>query len=212
MAIWAGSTRELTINLATVPLFIAAIIAHELAHAQTAKAFGIPVRHIALTWFGGFAEFWMTPHSRWREATIAFAGPAANLVLAAFAFAILEALFTPQPAMLREQGGISYLWYDPQYRAPAVQAVLQKFAYFNLGVGLFNLLPGLPFDGGHILRALLSARISRGRASWIAAWAGVVFGVATIAIAFVIESLWMVAIGVFVVMSAWAEKRRLRYD
>jgi len=53
MAIWAGSTREFAINLATAPLFIAAIIAHELAHAQTAKAFGIPVRHIALTWFGG---------------------------------------------------------------------------------------------------------------------------------------------------------------
>jgi Zn-dependent protease len=211
-AIWAGSTRDLAINLAVFPLLVASVVAHELAHARMAAAVGMPVRHIALTWFGGFAEFWTPPTRPWREAVVAFSGPAANLMLAAIGFLLVGVLFAPPPDPLIDGGDIYWRWRNPQYQEPAFREVLSRVAWFNFALGLFNLLPGLPLDGGHMLRAFLQVRVSRGRASWIACWAGVLVGAGTVVAAFIYENVWTLLIGAFVILSAWLEKRRLRYD
>lgn len=138
-AVMAGSTRELAINLVVLPLFISSIVVHELAHARVASLFGMPVRHITLTWFGGFAEFWLKPTSRWREALIAVSGPVSNLALAGIAFALL-ALFGEQQGYLESwEGGMHWRWPDPQYRAPIVQEIASRFAWFNLALGVFSI-------------------------------------------------------------------------
>ncbi len=199
---------------ALIPL---SVLAHELGHAFAARALGVPVRHIALTWFGGYASFYFQP-ARYREALIAFAGPATNLMIGVTLW--LAAVDIPNPDVF--DLGNSPSAGDPGYRPGYITLVRTELALYeyairegamiNIALGLFNLLPGLPLDGGHILRAGLSTRMSRGRAGWIAAWAGFVIGWGVVAYAIWIESLWALIVGGFVAYSAWSERRQLRYE
>lgn len=187
-----------------VALIVASVLVHELAHALAARALGVPVRHIALTWFGGYASFWVQP-TRWRDAAIAFAGPASNLAVAAILLAGSANVPAPHAAQLI--GSDIFI----SSRAPGLlEQTIRMAAYFNLAMGAFNLLPGLPLDGGHILRAALAMRMSWGRAGWIAAWAGVLIGAAAAAYAIWIESFTILFLGLFVAGNAWLERRTLR--
>ncbi|MBY0564046.1 MAG: site-2 protease family protein [Hyphomonadaceae bacterium] len=204
VALHQSSGVDLLRALIFVALAVGSVLAHELAHALTARALGVPVRHIALTWFGGYASFWVQP-TRWRDAAIAFAGPAANLLIASILFAIL-AVLPSQDATWIEGADIYVRPHNPNLIEYAVRAG----AFLNLALGLFNLLPGLPLDGGHILRTVLSTRMSLGRAGWIAAWAGIVIGVVAIAYAIWVESFAILFVGLFVAGSAWGERRAMR--
>jgi Zn-dependent protease len=187
-------------------IIIASVLVHELTHALTARALGVPVRHIALTWFGGYAAFWVQP-TRWKDAAIAFAGPASNLSLAALLYMALANMPVQQT-----------VWVDGSDLVVAANApnllehTLRTAAFLNVALGAYNLLPGLPLDGGHILRALLATRMPWGRAGWFAAWAGVVLGAAAVAYAIWIESFSLLFMGAFVTFSAWAARRALRYE
>lgn len=92
-----SSSHDLVRSLAFIVIVIGSVLTHELAHAFMARALGVPVRHIALTWFGGYASFWVEP-TRWRSAAIAFAGPAANLAIGAAFFIATKDL--PDPNVL----------------------------------------------------------------------------------------------------------------
>ncbi|MGQ0531256.1 MAG: site-2 protease family protein [Caulobacteraceae bacterium] len=210
MTIWASSSRDLTQNLVVFPFLVASIIAHELAHARAASLSGVPVRHIVLIWFGGFAEFWMAAKSRWSEAAIAIAGPAANLAIAGVGFTFLYFFASQESAFQLFFEGSVRIPYE--HREPLAEVVANRLAWFNLAIGLFNLLPGLPLDGGHVLRAGLSTRMSRGRAGWIAAWCGFFIGLAIVIYAVWVESMWALIIGAFIAGSAWLERRRMRYE
>jgi Zn-dependent protease len=187
-------------------IIVASVLVHELAHALTARALGVPVRHIALTWFGGYAAFWVQP-TRWKDAAIAFAGPASNLSVAALMFMALSAMPSQQNVWL-EGGDLIIAANEPSL----LEHTLRTAAFLNLALGAYNLLPGLPLDGGHILRALLATRMSRARAGWFAAWAGVIMGAAAVAYAIWIESFSLLFMGAFVTFSAWAARRALRYE
>ncbi len=133
-------------------LFFGSVLAHELAHSLVARSQGTPVRDITLFLFGGVAGIEREADQPGKEALMAGVGPATSLVLA-LVFGVGALLLAPASAL----GG----------------AFLGRLALVNGGLAVFNLLPGLPLDGGRVLRAILW-KLSKNyrRATGIAAMAG----------------------------------------
>ncbi|MFP4541502.1 MAG: site-2 protease family protein [Opitutales bacterium] len=151
------------------------VVLHELGHSLAARALGIPTRRIWLLPVGGMAELATMPRRpRW-EFLITIAGPLVNFALVGLVAALLYLL--NQPALLRLdpaaiQGAIH------RYDLSGLAAIL---LLWNLGMGLFNLLPLFPMDGGRLLRAVLSHYTgSHLRATRITVWIGKPFFVALI--------------------------------
>ncbi|HZG94724.1 MAG TPA: site-2 protease family protein [Mycobacteriales bacterium] len=107
------------------------IVAHELGHAAVSMALGVPVRRITVFLLGGLAEIEREPETPVGEYLVAIAGPLVSLVLAG--------------------AGVLGWRLAPEDSAPAVLAFY--LAAVNTGVALLNLMPGLPLDGGRVLRA-----------------------------------------------------------
>jgi len=130
------------------------VLLHELGHALVARRLGVPIAGIELYFFGGVAKMAGPPRSARDEIWIASAGPAVSLMLGGL-FALL--------AFVTGLG------------------VFRLLAYVNLVLGAFNLLPALPMDGGRVMRAALSRRMGRFRATVFAVtithWASGVLGV-----------------------------------
>ncbi|MEO1222163.1 MAG: site-2 protease family protein, partial [Pseudomonadota bacterium] len=124
--------------LATMVLFFASLLMHELAHALVAKSFGLNVPSITLFLFGGVAELGDEPDTPGDEFWIAIAGPIMSFVLA-IGFWFLSTI------------GSFFL-------GPLALAMLFYLAAINLVLAVFNLLPAFPLDGGRVLRAYLWAR------------------------------------------------------
>lgn len=130
------------------------VLVHEGAHAVSARAFGLNVRRVVADLMGGHTAFdgRTTP---WSQGVTAVSGPTANLLLAGIAW----------PAALLLDSGV------PAYLA-------QMLAQVNLLLALFNLLPGLPLDGGQILMAVVwRVTGSQHRAAVVAGWSGRVVAV-----------------------------------
>jgi Zn-dependent protease len=108
------------------------VLAHELAHSLVSKAYGVPVRDITLFLFGGAAEIDGEPRRPRDEFLMALAGPVTSLAVAA-SFGFLRSVSLPFSAPLHALSG----W----------------LAWINVGLALFNLIPGFPLDGGRVLRA-----------------------------------------------------------
>lgn len=109
----------------------ASVLAHELGHCLVALRLGMPVRRVRLFLLGGLSELARSPRLPRQEALVAVAGPAVSLVLALVCWALLLAV--------PDDG--------------AVWLLVAQCAVANGAVGVFNLLPGLPLDGGRLLRA-----------------------------------------------------------
>ncbi len=139
----------------TAVMFFLSVLLHELGHSVVALRYNIPVRSITLFVFGGVADIGTEPPSAVAEFLIAIAGPLVSFVLAVLFYALQPAFTGIEPLL----GLAKYL------------------AYINLGVALFNLIPGYPLDGGRVFRAIVWA-ITRDmrRATLVAANAGRFFG------------------------------------
>ncbi|GAB3188841.1 hypothetical protein GCM10027061_08680 [Nesterenkonia suensis] len=132
-------------------LLLVSVLAHELAHALTARAFGWPATEIELNLWGGHTQFVTQDATPGRSLAVALAGPTANLLIAAVGWALIGAL---EPA-----GVLGML---------ASVTVL-----VNLLVGLFNLLPGHPLDGGRLVEsAVWHLTGSQDRGMLAAGWTG----------------------------------------
>jgi Zn-dependent protease len=118
------------IALTFAVLLYASVLFHEISHALTARALGLPVRGITLHFLGGYTEIERNAPTPGRDLVVSAAGPLVSLAA----------------------GGLAYLASRPVDQ-PVAQFLLLELAYANLLVGVFNLLPALPLDGGHILRA-----------------------------------------------------------
>jgi Zn-dependent protease len=139
------------VGLGFVVCLLGSVLLHELGHALTARRFGIGVRGITLELLGGYTEMDRDAPSPRVDALVSLAGPAVSLVLGGLATAAAVAL--------------------PD-RTVAGQIAFQVAAS-NVLVAVFNVLPGLPLDGGRALRAGLWALIKdRNRATEVAGWAG----------------------------------------
>ncbi|MET7465202.1 site-2 protease family protein [Nonomuraea sp. NPDC005501] len=138
-------------------LLYVSVLLHELAHSVLAKAYGLPVRRITLYLLGGVSEIEKEPPTPGKEFMIAAAGPALSLVLGGAG--LLADLY------LVNGGGIP-------------QELVWQLWVSNLIVGVFNLLPGLPLDGGRMLRAGVWKLTRRpGTGTIAAAWGGRVLAV-----------------------------------
>lgn len=170
-------------------LFFASVLAHELSHSVLAKRRGIGVRRIRLFIFGGVSEIESEAVTARDEFVIAIGGPLVSLAIGG-AFVGLNLL---APAGM-----------------PVVVRLLGLLAYVNIALGLFNLVPGFPLDGGRVLRALIwKFSGNRLRATGIAVTVGkVVAGllVAAGAALFIargdLGGIWYIAIGWFLYRAA----------
>ena len=155
-----GSTR-FVVAAAFVVLLYLSVLVHELSHSVVARSFGLPVRRILLYPLGGFSEIEREPPTPGREFLVSAAGPALSLALAAAAYGLTHVV----PA-----GGIA-------------ASLAAQLMWANLVVGIFNLLPGLPLDGGRMLRALIWKVTNRPATSTIAAaWVGRVIALGLVAL------------------------------
>ncbi|MFD8425393.1 site-2 protease family protein [Streptomyces sp. NPDC059466] len=145
-----GALRYL-VSLFFAVAFYASVLVHELAHTVAALRFKLPVRRIQLQFFGGVSEIEKEAETPGREFVLAFVGPLLSLVLSGLFYL----------AMLAVEPGT----------VPGV--LLAGLMVSNLLVAAFNLLPGLPLDGGRMLRAVVWKITGRPMSGTIAAaWVG----------------------------------------
>jgi Zn-dependent protease len=165
-------------------LLFASVVAHEVAHAVVARGYGIRTRDIVLTPIGGVARLEGMPASGGAEVAIALAGPAMSLAIAAGAWAL---------GLVAGKGVIA--------------VVLASLFQSNLMLGLFNLLPAFPMDGGRVLRGFLHERLGLRAATDVAAGLGRVIAVA-MGIAGIFWSMpSLVLVAVFVWIAGGREQR-----
>ncbi|WP_327669754.1 MULTISPECIES: site-2 protease family protein [unclassified Streptomyces] len=145
-----GAARYL-VSLFFAIAFYASVLIHELAHTVVALRYKLPVRRIQLQFFGGVSEIEKESETPGREFMLAFVGPLLSLVLSGVFYAAMRAV---------EPGTV-----------PGV--LLAGLMISNLIVAAFNLLPGLPLDGGRMLRAVVWKLTGKPMSGTIAAaWVG----------------------------------------
>ncbi|MDJ0729306.1 MAG: site-2 protease family protein [Crocosphaera sp.] len=171
-------------------LFISVLL-HELGHSLVALAQGISVNSITLFLFGGVAAIEKESENPTGAFWVAIAGPLVSLGLSVLLFTLLQTL--PPRENLDMIGRLSVY-------------MMEDTARINLVLGIFNLIPGLPLDGGQVLKAIVwklkGDRFTGVR--WAAAsgqligWLGISFGLLLILLTGTISGLWIVFIGWFV--------------
>ncbi|NNF69828.1 MAG: site-2 protease family protein, partial [Acidimicrobiia bacterium] len=184
---------RLGIAVAVVVLFFAGVLVHELSHSLVAKAKGIPVNRIRLFLFGGVSELESDPATPRDEFQISIAGPIASLAVAAV---------------------FGVVWFLVPWE-PAIRAA-RVLTLASAAVGVFNLVPGYPLDGGRILHAVIWGRTGDSqKATAIAVTSGRVVAWALIGVGFFIltangdlSGLWYLFVGWFLLQLATAAKRR----
>ena len=139
------------VALAYAVLLLISVLVHELAHALTAKIYGWPTQKIVLNLWGGHTQFESFTSSPGRSVLVAFAGPAANFLLAGGAWLVL---------------GTDSLG--------SVAGILTNiFMWANFLIGVFNVLPGLPLDGGRLVESIVwKATGSQAKGTVAAGWGG----------------------------------------
>jgi Zn-dependent protease len=187
------------------------VVLHEFGHALMARRFGIGTVDITLYPIGGVARLRRMPRAPGAELLIALAGPAVNLAIIA-AVALLAFLGLDQLLATILATVLGALGLDPYHVAAAVGQFLSQLVEINLILGLFNLIPAFPMDGGRVLRALLSGWLGRAQATTIAATIG-----RTLAVGFGIISLFagnlvQAALAAFIFFAARAEEMQVLAD
>ncbi len=181
-------------SAAVLVAIFACVLLHELGHSFMGRRFGVHVRRILLTPIGGMAEFDAIPRNPVQELLIAVAGPMVNFVIAAALWCVVS---FPEG------------WDDVSI--PSSIGDLGRFLLVvNLIMGIFNLIPAFPMDGGRILRALLATRLSYVRATY---WAVMLAKAVTVVgfAASVYYGLWLRAvICVFIFLVGEAEYRAVK--
>jgi len=158
---WQGAL----FGVAYVLLLFACVVLHELGHSLVAQRFGVKVRDITLWPIGGVARMEDIPRKPWQELVMAIAGPAVNFIIAA----VLAVLAVSLLAV----GALGDIMRLPELmREPAWQTLLLYLLVTNLSLGLFNLIPAFPMDGGRVLRALLAMVLPYVQATRIAVVVG----------------------------------------
>jgi len=170
------------------------VFIHELGHVTLAKSFGWRVKEVQLLPFGGVAvveESGNIPAHE--ELWVALAGPAQNAWMAGFAF-----------IMMKFSGGDTHWW--------------QYFLQANVMIGLFNMLPILPLDGGKVLISILSFRLCYYKTLYICAWFSLCFSCVIVMCAFISVGthggiqLNLLMIGLFLLYSNWMSYRHIPYQ
>jgi Zn-dependent protease/CBS domain-containing protein len=208
---WSPAAAWITGLLAAV-LFFASVLAHELAHAVVGRRYGVPIDGITLFIFGGMARMTEEPKTPKAELAMAIVGPITSLVIGVVAILVGSFLVrgtgAPPEAWMRNAGPAAtlLLWLGP----------------INVLLGVFNLLPAFPLDGGRVLRAIIWR--ATGDLHAATRWASGIGRVAAMLLIFAgvlmlfghripylgsgpVQGLWLILIGWFL-MSAAVESYR----
>lgn len=198
-AVWVAS------GIAAILLF-ASVLAHELAHSLVARMRGLPVKSITLFIFGGVSNIEREPRSPGVEFQMAFVGPLTSLLLGGAALvtaAVLPVASSPDNTLLLlAAAGLTYLGIT------------------NLLLGVFNLLPGLPLDGGRILRSLIwkisgslkTATTWAARTGQAVAILFILFGLWQVFAGDIVSGIWIGFIGWFLFSAAQAENSQAQFE
>ncbi|MCB0061498.1 MAG: site-2 protease family protein [Caldilineaceae bacterium] len=150
-------------GILVIVLLFVCVTLHEFGHALVARAVGIRVEHITLLPIGGLANLERMPERPSHEFFIAIAGPLVNFLIALLLIPLLS--LTGLWETILASGTLTPIIDD--MRVPSVSNLLLFLFATNITLGLFNLLPAFPMDGGRILRALLALAIPYVRATQI---------------------------------------------
>jgi Zn-dependent protease/CBS domain-containing protein len=183
------------VGLAAALVFFGSLLAHELAHAIVARRHGVEVKGLTLWLFGGVASLGSEPPTPRADFRIAVAGPATSLALSA-GFGLVA-------------GGLKLVGV-----AHIVVVAASWLSGINLMLGVFNLIPGAPLDGGRLLRAFLwhhhgdqvRAAVTAARAGSVVAYGLIGLGLLEFLAGASVSGLWLVFIGWFVLSAARAEE------
>jgi len=176
---------EAAIQVGAVIAIFAGVVLHELGHSLVARAHHIPVVSITLYPIGGIARLREMPRKPSVELQVAAAGPAVSLALAGIAAGVRAIPGLPE---------LAWMLADLLFKA-------------NLILGLFNLLPGFPMDGGRILRSFLAMRRPYLHATAISARIGQMVAVGLFIFGVLQGFLVMAVVAVFIFFAAQAEYR-----
>ena len=187
------------VGVAAALLLFVTVVIHELAHAFVAIRRGVPVPRITLFIFGGVSQLARQPETARAEFAIAAAGPAMSLVIAAISGALAITV-----------GSVN----------EKVEGIFGYLAAVNVILGIFNLLPGFPLDGGRVLRSIVWGRThSFRRATNTAAQVGEIFAYGLMGLAFVFilngylwNGIWFAFIGWFLLGAAKNESTQIQLD
>ena len=191
-----GGARAAFSGLVFIVLVFACVTAHEFGHVLVARRYGVRTPDILLLPIGGASRMEEIPHDPKQEAMIGVAGPLVSLAIGVLLIAILGRLpgwddFAPERLT------------EPSFPLP-------QLALLNLILAAFNLLPAFPMDGGRILRALLSIRMGRLRATRTAALIGQGFAILFGLFGLMSGNLILLLIAVFLFFTASSENGTVR--
>lgn len=186
------------------------VVMHEFGHALTARKYGVNTRDIILSPIGGVARLDRLPEKPMQEFYVAIAGPLVNVGIMAILSPYLLLVTVDQRAQLfsifNNSNNVFVRDLTP------VDFFVFGLIFLNGMLAVFNLLPAFPMDGGRVLRALLSIRLGRTRATRIAAYTGQFFAVLLLAYGIWESSPITAFIGVFVFFMAANEYRMVKMD
>lgn len=189
-----GDSLSWGLAIITALLFFAAIVAHELSHAVVAKARGLPVRSITLFALGGMAEIEKEAADAKTEFWMGIVGPITSLVIGVVCLVLAVALG----------------WIPPEFPQRPLPAMLMWLGYINIGLAVFNMVPGFPLDGGRVLRAIVwwitgdakRATTIAARVGQVIAFGMIVYGVMRFFGGAGFGGLWIAFIGWFLLSAS----------
>jgi Zn-dependent protease/CBS domain-containing protein len=188
----ASAGIDWVLGIAAALLLFVSVLVHELSHSLVARRLGLEVDSITLFIFGGVSNLRTEATSARDEFLVAIVGPLSSMVLAALCWILAQALPAANP----------------------LGSVLSYLAFINLLLALFNLIPGLPLDGGRVLQSFVwGATGDKRRATVIAGYAGqavgwllILWGLARLLSGDFFGGLWTAFIGWFLNSSAESER------
>lgn len=192
-ATWSSALRW-GLALITAVLFFASIVLHELSHALVAKARGLPVRSITLFALGGVAQMEQDAADAKTEFWMGIIGPITSFVIGVICLVLALALG----------------WSPAEMPQTPVAAMLMWLGMINLGLAIFNMIPGFPLDGGRVLRGLIwwitgnakRATTIAARVGQVIAFLMILYGVMQFFTGAGFNGLWLAFIGWFLLSAS----------
>lgn len=190
---WSDGLRW-GIAIVTAVLFFASIVVHELSHAIVAKVRGLPVRSITLFALGGVALIEKEAADAKTEFWMGIIGPITSFVIGVVCLAITIAIG----------------WTPPDFPQRPLPAMLMWLGLINIGLAIFNMIPGFPLDGGRVLRGIVwwitgnakRATTIAARVGQVIAFLMIIYGVMQFFRGTGLNGLWLAFIGWFLLTAS----------